>query len=184
MWKYFNYAVSSTRGQPSSAPWWYPSSLTLLNPLPLLPSFLHILPLLPLLLLLLWPSSKSTFINSSVLLSFYTTVYLLNYYKDLWGLFFFLYYFSLAIRTLLPPTILIKSPRAHSPSYTFSVTLRIPFSFSLVHALYVLTVFSLLSSTTGTARFTKQGKGEKKGAGFEGGSIRYALDDKKGEDMT
>jgi hypothetical protein len=47
--------------------------------------------------------------------------------------------------------------------------------------LYVLTVFSL-PSITGIARFTKQGKGETKGAGFEGGSIRYALDDKKRED--
>jgi hypothetical protein len=49
--------------------------------------------------------------------------------------------------------------------------------------LYFLTVFSQSSSITGTARFTKQGKGEEKGAGFEGGSIRYALVDKKGEDM-
>ena len=75
-------------------------------------------------------------------------------------------YFSWPLSPFLPPTIL--------------TVLQIPLSFSRVRALYVLTVFSLPSTITGTARFTKQGKGEKKGAGFEGGSIRYALDDRKG----
>lgn len=75
-------------------------------------------------------------------------------------------YISWPLSPFLPPIIL--------------TILQIPLPYSCVRSLYVLTVLSLPSTITGTARFTKQGKGESKGAGFEGGSIRYALADRKG----